>query len=672
MNIIGERVLGLPREPGFDPEHAVEPDPAELREPRWTHRSTPRSPTSCSSTTRAVRRRLDFDAPGRSRGDPRVHRARAAGAHRRPTRRTWRWVVVTDADKKAALAEIYRGGCLTLPGAAVRSRRRTRRPDACTRARCSWRRPSSDVPVLVIPCIERRLDGAARSSSRRRRSGRSCRRRGASCSPSGRAVSARCGPPRTSGTRPRRREVLGIPDTVTQVAMFPVAHTIGTDFKRGDAAAAGDDHVLGAMGHDAVNGPVSPLLRPRSSDEYAPVPWDAQARTATAGHDRGRGERALATEDRRTTAAVAASRARRRRRRRLLPDPGRGRGTTREAADDAFAATGPVIDVQTHLVDPDALARRRRRRARRLPAHGRSRTVGRPVDPHLLDAAAWARLVFGVERDRDRAAHVDARATPTTTCSLNPQIAAARELVDRYAGTGRVLTHTIVHPNLGPAELDAMVELARRAPAVGLEVLHALRAADDGVADRRLVPRRRRDRLPVPRARPRARAARSSPRTRASAGRSPPRRWRPRRRATSARPRRRSPTSTFVVYHSGYERDPDGEEGAYDPVDADAASTGWSRASPRAGIGAGRQRVRRARQHVVPDAAPAGRGRARARQAAARGRARAHRVGHRLDLVRLAAAAHRRVPRVHDPGAHAGASSATRRSPPRPRRRSSA
>ena len=40
---------------------------------------------------------------------------------------------------------------------------------------------------------------------------------------------------------------------------------------------------------------------------------------------------------------------------------------------------------------------------------------------------------------------------------LNPQIAAARELVDRCAGTGRVLTHSIVHPNLGPAS-GAMVE----------------------------------------------------------------------------------------------------------------------------------------------------------------------------------------------------------------------
>ena len=33
-NIVGERVLGLPREPGFDPEHPVERDPAQLN----THR----------------------------------------------------------------------------------------------------------------------------------------------------------------------------------------------------------------------------------------------------------------------------------------------------------------------------------------------------------------------------------------------------------------------------------------------------------------------------------------------------------------------------------------------------------------------------------------------------------------------------------------------------------
>ena len=31
---------------------------------------------------------------------------------------------------------------------------------------------------------------------------------------------------------PEAARILGIPDSVTQVAMFPVAHTIGTDFQR--------------------------------------------------------------------------------------------------------------------------------------------------------------------------------------------------------------------------------------------------------------------------------------------------------------------------------------------------------------------------------------------------------------------------------------------------------
>ena len=31
----------------------------------------------------------------------------------------------------------------------------------------------------------------------------------------------------------------------------------------------------------------------------------------------------------------------------------------------------------------------------------------------------------------------------------NAEIAACREVVDRYAGSGRVLTHTIVHPHYG-------------------------------------------------------------------------------------------------------------------------------------------------------------------------------------------------------------------------------
>ena len=96
------------------------------------------------STTHAVRKRLDFDKPV----DPAVILECIALAQQAPTaanEQNWRWIVVTDADKKAQLADIYRGGCLTyLEHGAVR--RRTSRRSACTRARCSWRRPSSASP----------------------------------------------------------------------------------------------------------------------------------------------------------------------------------------------------------------------------------------------------------------------------------------------------------------------------------------------------------------------------------------------------------------------------------------------------------------------------------------------------------------------------------------------
>ena len=38
----------------------------------------------------------------------------------------------------------------------------------------------------------------------------------------------------------------------------------------------------------------------------------------------------------------------------------------------------------------------------------------------------------------------------------NAEMAACREVVDRYAGSGRVLTHTIVHLNNGPGEIEAL------------------------------------------------------------------------------------------------------------------------------------------------------------------------------------------------------------------------
>ena len=46
-------------------------------------------------------------------------------------------------------------------------------------------------------------------------------------------------------------ELLGIPATVTQAALFPVAYTIGTDFRPAATAARGDHHLLEHLGRTA-------------------------------------------------------------------------------------------------------------------------------------------------------------------------------------------------------------------------------------------------------------------------------------------------------------------------------------------------------------------------------------------------------------------------------------
>ena len=87
------------------------------------------------------------------------------------------------------------------------------------------------VPVLVIPCIERRLDGGSLVGTA---SGFG------SILPAAWSFllalrSRGLGSVWTTAhlwNEAAAAELLGIPATVTQVAMFPVAHTVGTEFRR--------------------------------------------------------------------------------------------------------------------------------------------------------------------------------------------------------------------------------------------------------------------------------------------------------------------------------------------------------------------------------------------------------------------------------------------------------
>jgi nitroreductase len=180
------------------------------------------------TTTRAVRKRLDLTRPvGREVILECIRLAMQA-----PTAsnaQDWRWVIVTDADKRAAIADIYRSiGAQYLAYAAdSASDPQTQR---VYQSAMSLTDTLAQVPVHVIPCLEQRIDGAELGIAAAA---------WASIIPAGWSFllalrSRGLGSVWTTMHLFKEKEVaelLGIPATVTQAALFPVAYTIGTDFR---------------------------------------------------------------------------------------------------------------------------------------------------------------------------------------------------------------------------------------------------------------------------------------------------------------------------------------------------------------------------------------------------------------------------------------------------------
>jgi nitroreductase len=195
------------------------------------------TPDQLLTTTRSVRKRLDLERP--------VERAVIEEcieiALQAPTggnRQGWHWVVVTDPDLKAAIANHY--GRNYDPYAEMQRSGRSF-PDGDPRAESALKVSESatylrnhlhEVPAMVIPCLWGRLPADAPSWAHA----------GfwASIHPAAwsfmLALRARgLGSAWTSLHLPSEREVaelLGIPyDQCAQAGLFPVAYTIGTDFK---------------------------------------------------------------------------------------------------------------------------------------------------------------------------------------------------------------------------------------------------------------------------------------------------------------------------------------------------------------------------------------------------------------------------------------------------------
>ena len=184
------------------------------------------------TTTRSVRKRLDLNRPvGREVILECIQLAMQA-----PTAsnaQDWRWLVITDADKRAAVADIYRGiGAEYLAQAASQAAKDASDPQTqrVYASAFSLTDTLAQVPVHVIPCLENRIDNSnmlvAASAW-------------ASIIPAGWSFllalrSRGLGSVWTTMHLAKEQEVaelLGIPPTVTQAALFPVAYTIGTDFR---------------------------------------------------------------------------------------------------------------------------------------------------------------------------------------------------------------------------------------------------------------------------------------------------------------------------------------------------------------------------------------------------------------------------------------------------------
>ena len=187
------------------------------------------------ATTRAVRKRLDLDRP--------VPRSvitdcleLAVQAPTGSNSQTWRWLVVEEADKKQALADLYRKAAsdyLTAAGeAAAKSG-----DDQTKRVMGSalyLAEHLQDVPVFLIPCIKGRPPADTPPAMMAGFYG--------SIFPAvwsfQLALRARgLGSALTTLHLVHEKEaadLLGIPDDVLQVALLPVAYTRGTDFKRAE------------------------------------------------------------------------------------------------------------------------------------------------------------------------------------------------------------------------------------------------------------------------------------------------------------------------------------------------------------------------------------------------------------------------------------------------------
>lgn len=188
------------------------------------------------TSTRSVRKRLDFDKPV----EREIVEEALEIALQAPTgsnRQGWHWVIVEDQAKKEALADIYRTNFdmyRSMPGAEYapgdsRAERQDKIVDSATYLSDNFHR----APLLLIPCLWGRLDGVPLMQGASAWGSLlpavwsfmlALRERGLGSAWTTIHLM-------NDGDR-KAAELLGMPhDDISQGGLFPIAYTLGTDFQ---------------------------------------------------------------------------------------------------------------------------------------------------------------------------------------------------------------------------------------------------------------------------------------------------------------------------------------------------------------------------------------------------------------------------------------------------------
>jgi len=192
------------------------------------------NPDELLTTTRTVRKRLDLERPVPME----LIRECIGIALQAPSgsnRQTWHWLVITDAEKRAAIGEYYRRAVekyLAGPGAAGKlyaddpARGPIQRRIGDSVAYLGER--MGQVPVLVIPCLQARSLPAGNQAGL-----------WGSILPSAWSymLAARARGLGTAWTTLHLNyeqevgELLGLPEEIRQTVLIPTAYSIGTEFR---------------------------------------------------------------------------------------------------------------------------------------------------------------------------------------------------------------------------------------------------------------------------------------------------------------------------------------------------------------------------------------------------------------------------------------------------------